>query len=144
VVRFLNARLDRLFADVDGVRVDHPHGLVCPWVYDARRGDDACAVRDGARLFESPALPDHPELSAFAIARPDQVNPDPRTPRYADEWVVALDAEQVHQYAVLVDAIVAAARRHGRGRRTSSARFCRRCRHRSRACSRPTASAGFA
>jgi 4-alpha-glucanotransferase len=115
VLRFLDARLERLFAEVDGVRVDHPHGLVCPWVYDARLDDHARAVRDGTRLFESPALPDHPELTAFAIARPDQVNPDPRTPRYADEWVVALDAEQVHRYAVLVDAIVGAARRHGRG-----------------------------
>jgi hypothetical protein len=97
------------------VRVDHPHGLVCPWVYDARRGDDACAVKDGARLFESPALPDHPELAAFAIARRDQLNPDPRTPRYADDWVVMLDAEQVERYDVLVDAIVGAARRHGHG-----------------------------
>ena len=115
VLRFLDARLERLFADVDGVRVDHPHGLVCPWVYDARLGDDALAVREGARLFESPALPDHPELAALAIARPDQLNPDPRTPRHADEWVVALEAEQVHRYGVLVDAIVGAARRHGRG-----------------------------
>jgi 4-alpha-glucanotransferase len=115
VLRFLDARLERLFADVDGVRVDHPHGLVCPWVYDARLGDDARAVRDGARLFESPALPDHPALAAFAIARPDQLNPDPRTPRHADAWVVALDGEQVQRYAVLVDAIVEAARRHGHG-----------------------------
>lgn len=115
VLRFLDARLERLFADVDGVRVDHPHGLVCPWVYDARLGDDARAVRDGARLFESPTLPDHPQLAGFAIARPDQLNGDPSTIRHADDWVVALDAEQVHQYAVLVDAIVAAARRHGRG-----------------------------
>jgi 4-alpha-glucanotransferase len=115
VLRFLDARLERLFADVDGVRVDHPHGLVCPWIYDARLGDDARAVREGARLFESPALPDHPELAAFAIARPDQLNPDPSTPRHADEWVVALDAEQVRRYAVLIDAVVGAARRHGRG-----------------------------
>ncbi|TMA51142.1 MAG: hypothetical protein E6J75_18980 [Deltaproteobacteria bacterium] len=42
VLRFLAARLDRMFAEVDGVRVDHPHGLVCPWVYAA----DARAVRD--------------------------------------------------------------------------------------------------
>jgi 4-alpha-glucanotransferase len=115
VLRFLAARLERLLADVDGVRVDHPHGLVCPWVYDGRRGDDARAVREGARLFESPALPDHPDLAAFAIARPDQLNRDPSTPRYADEWVVALDAEQVHRYAVLIDAIIGAARRHGGG-----------------------------
>jgi 4-alpha-glucanotransferase len=114
VLRFLEARLDRMFADVDGVRVDHPHGLVCPWVYDARAGDDAAAVRAGARLFESPALPDHPELAAFAIARSSQLNPDPRTPRYADDWVTDLDPAQVRSYGTLLDAIVATAHRHGR------------------------------
>jgi 4-alpha-glucanotransferase len=115
VMRFLDARLERLFAEVDGVRIDHPHGLVCPWVYDARLGDEARAVKEGARLFESPALADHPELAGLAIVRPDQLNPDPRTPRHADDWVVALDAEQVRRYAVLVDVVAAAARRHGRG-----------------------------
>jgi 4-alpha-glucanotransferase len=115
VVRFLDARLERLFAEVDGVRIDHPHGLVCPWVYDPRLGDDARAVMEGARLFESPALADHPELAELAIVRPDQLNPDPRTPRHADDWVVALDAEQVRRYAVLVDVVAAVARRHGRG-----------------------------
>ena len=114
VLRFLAARLDRLFAEVDGVRVDHPHGLVCPWVYDASTSDDAKAVQAGARLFESPALPDHPVLAPFAIARPTQLNPDPRTPRYADDWVIDLEPEQVASYAVLLDAIIAAARRHGR------------------------------
>jgi 4-alpha-glucanotransferase len=114
VLRFLEARLERVLADVDGVRVDHPHGLVCPWVYDAGNGDDALAVKLGTRLFESPALPDHPRLAAFAIARTDQLNPDPRTPRYVDDWVVGLEPEQVRRYGVLLDAVVAAARRHGR------------------------------
>ncbi len=112
VLRFLAARLDRMFAGVDGVRIDHPHGLVCPWVYDARSGDGARAVRAGARLFESPALPDHPELAAFAIVRPDQLNPDPGTPRYADDWVTQLEPSQVRAYGVLLDAVVETARRH--------------------------------
>lgn len=114
VLRFLAARLDRLFAQVDGVRLDHPHGLVCPWVYDTRRGNDPRAVQDGARLFESPALPDHPELAAFAIVTRRQLNPDPRTPRYADDWVTDLAPEQVQSYGVLVDVVVEAARRHRR------------------------------
>ena len=114
VLRFLEARLDRMFAEVDGVRVDHPHGLVCPWVYDAGAGDDGAAVRAGARLFESPTLPDHPKLASLAIARPSQLNPDPRTPRYADDWVTDLDAAQVRSYGTLLDLIVAAARRHAR------------------------------
>ena len=115
VLRFLAARLEHMFGELVGVRVDHPHGLVCPWVYDARGGDDARAVRAGARLFESPALPDHPELAAFAIVRPAQLDPDPRTPRHADGWVRDLDPGQVRAYGVLLDAVVAAACRHGRG-----------------------------
>jgi len=113
-VRFLTARLERMFAEVDGVRVDHPHGLVCPWVYDARTNDHGRAVRMGARLFESPALPDHPELAAYAIARPDQLNPDPTTPRHADDLVVALEPEQVRRYGILLDVVMATARAHGR------------------------------
>jgi 4-alpha-glucanotransferase len=114
-VRFLTARLERMFAEVDGVRVDHPHGLVCPWVYDARTNDHGRAVRMGARLFESPALPDHPELAAYAIARPDQLNPDPTTPRHADDLVVALEPQQVRRYGILLDVVIATARAHGRG-----------------------------
>lgn len=115
VLRFLAARLDRAFDGADGIRVDHPHGLVCPWVYDTSRGDDARAVRAGARLFESPGLPDHPALDQFAIVTRAQLNPDPRTPRWADDWVTDLTPDQVRAYAVLLDAVVAAARRYGRG-----------------------------
>src|SRR5262249_42936531 len=100
------ARFSKMFADYDSVRIDHPHGLVCPWVY---RHDD---VRTGARLFDSPDLPDHPELARYAIARPEQL--DRSLPRYADGWVRELDADQVTRYAVLVEALVASATRAGR------------------------------
>jgi hypothetical protein len=79
--------------------------------YDARAGD--AAVRAGARLFESPALPDHPDLAAYAIVRPSQLDPDPGTPRYAEQWVVDLEPAQVESYGVLLDAIIGTARRHG-------------------------------
>jgi 4-alpha-glucanotransferase len=55
------ARLDRMLADYDGLRIDHPHGLVCPWVYRA-----GGSVVHGSRLRSSP---DDPELARFAIAR---------------------------------------------------------------------------
>jgi 4-alpha-glucanotransferase len=97
------ARADKTFGEYDSLRIDHPHGLVCPWVY---RAD---AVKTGARLFESPDLA---ELDRYAIARADQL--DHQQPRYADDWVRALDDGQVERYALLVDAIVAAAERHGR------------------------------
>ena len=115
VLRFLAARLDRALDGADGIRVDHPHGLVCPWVYDRSGGDDARGVRAGARLFESPGLPDHPALDRFAIVTRAQLNPDPQTPRWADDWVTHLEPDQVRSYGVLLDEVVAAARRHGRG-----------------------------
>lgn len=115
VRRVLRLRLDRIFADYDGVRVDHPHGLVCPWVYDARDPDPSVAVRLGARLFESPDLPDHPALARFAIAQAGDLHSAPRPDRWADDWVVSLREGQVSRYARLFDDLVEAARQHGRG-----------------------------
>lgn len=107
-VAFFRARMEKMFAEFDGVRLDHPHGLVCPWVYRTDDPDPLHAVQTGARLFDSPDLPDHPRLAAFAIARPDQIDRD--RPRYHDAWVRELDGEQVDRYALIFDAIVAAAR----------------------------------
>lgn len=108
------ARAEKAFAEYDSLRIDHPHGLVCPWVYRTGTGDDAQSVRDGARLFESPDLPDHPQLAMFAIARPDQIQRD--RPRYHDDWVHGLTGEQIDRYSILVDAILDAAEKHGRSR----------------------------
>ena len=112
-MRFVQARVAKMLEEYDALRIDHPHGLVCPWVYRAGEADPGRAVQAGARLFSSPELPDHPGLARFAIARRDQLNPDPRTPRHADDWVVRLDPEQVDRYALLFDAIVDCAKRAG-------------------------------
>jgi len=106
------ARAEKAFAEYDSLRIDHPHGLICPWVYRDDTGNDAVAVRDGARLFESPDLPDHPALAKFAIARTDQI--DRAKPRYDNDWVGELEREQVDRYAMLFDAILDAAKRAGR------------------------------
>ncbi|MBI5508057.1 MAG: 4-alpha-glucanotransferase [Deltaproteobacteria bacterium] len=111
---FVLRRFHKMLAEYDGIRLDHPHGLVCPWVYDALQADPLYAVQHGARLFESPGLADHPRLAPLAIARAAQLNPDPHTPRYADQWVTSLDDTQVERYAVLVDAIMGAASACGR------------------------------
>jgi 4-alpha-glucanotransferase len=112
-VRFLAARARKVLSEYDGLRIDHPHGLVDPWVY--RRGDDpAAAVRDGARLFSSPGQGGVPELARHAIARPDQL--DPSQPRHADGWVRTLDPAQVARYAALLDVVMAAVRDAGRAR----------------------------
>jgi 4-alpha-glucanotransferase len=108
------ARAEKAFREYDSLRIDHPHGLVCPWVYRTGTGDDGQAVRDGARLFESPDLADHAALAMFAIARADQVQRE--RPRFHDDWVKGLDDDQISRYAILVDAIIAAAERNGRSR----------------------------
>src|SRR5690606_15131393 len=48
---FFARRVGKIFAECDGVRVDHPHGLVDPWVYREDDPDPLRAVRHGARLF---------------------------------------------------------------------------------------------
>ena len=105
-------RAEKAFAEYDSLRIDHPHGLICPWVYASDTADHGAAVRAGARLFESPDLPDHPRLARFAIARADQL--DRAVPRYADHWVTDLDAAQIDHYAIVFEALVTSARRHGR------------------------------
>ncbi|MDI1450243.1 4-alpha-glucanotransferase [Polyangium sp. 6x1] len=109
---FLRARMDAMFEAYDGVRIDHPHGLVDPWVYVTSADDPLAAVQHGARLRSSPDLPDHPRLAAFAIARPSQL--DRGVPRHAEEWVRALDAAQVGEYGSLFDVLVEAAEARGR------------------------------
>ena len=108
VVRFFRRRIDKLFEEFDGLRIDHPHGLICPWVYQAGQPDALRAVQTGARLFASPALADHPELARFAIPRPDQINLQAK--RHADDWVTSLEPEQVRRYAELLEVIMQSAR----------------------------------
>lgn len=112
----LRARLERMFGAYDGVRVDHPHGWVCPWVYDADALVPLQAVQHGARLFASPALEDHPALARFALVRPDQLAPPGATPRHADDWVRSLEPAQEDAYARAVDLMVELAKSHGRQR----------------------------
>lgn len=109
---FVRARITKLFAELDGVRIDHPHGLVCPWVYDGRAPDPLIAVRSGARLFETPASADHPSLAELAIARPEQINGD--VVAYADEHVHGLSDEQITEYARIFAIVMDAAQATGR------------------------------
>lgn len=108
---FLRTRVRRMLDGLDGVRIDHPHGLICPWVYRRDTTDPGEAVRSGARLFESPNLPDHPELAAFAIVRPDQI--DESQPRYAGGRTVHLDDAQVEEFSRLFDIVIDVVRELG-------------------------------
>jgi 4-alpha-glucanotransferase len=114
VLDLVLGRVGRMLDDFDGLRIDHPHGLVCPWVYRADDPDPDAAVGRGARLFESPDLPDHPGLAPFAIPTRAQLSADPGIPRYADAWVRELREEQVDRYGVLFDAMMACVRAAGR------------------------------
>jgi 4-alpha-glucanotransferase len=111
-IAFLRARATKLFAELDGLRIDHPHGLVCPWVYDGTAPDPWVAVVNGARLFETPASPEHPTLAELAIVEPSQI--DPRVPAYDDAHVVAITPAQLVQYERLVEVIMDCAREGGR------------------------------
>lgn len=108
----VRARMDKMFDEFDGVRLDHPHGLVCPWVYAADAPDPLRAVQGGARLFSSPDLPEHPLLARYAIVSPGQLNR--AVPRYADDWVTSLSPEQVGRYSVVFDTIARCAEARGR------------------------------
>lgn len=109
---FMRARVAKLFSELDGVRIDHPHGLVCPWVYDGDAADPLDAVAHGARLFETPASARHPGLAAFSIARADQI--DPAVPDYDDHHVRGLDEAQAAEYGRLLDIVMETALVAGR------------------------------
>ncbi|MCC7109445.1 MAG: 4-alpha-glucanotransferase [Deltaproteobacteria bacterium] len=111
-LQFVALRMHRMLSLYDGVRIDHPHGHCDPWVYLPSDADPFGAVQSGARLFSSPALPDHPALGRFSIARAAQLDGAKR--RWDDGWVRDLDDGQVARYGVVLDVMVAAARRHGR------------------------------
>lgn len=104
-LQWLTQRLDKLLQDYDGLRIDHPHGIVCPWVYDATQSNAMLAVQTGARLFESPDSTDHPGLARYAIAQRDQLSHSSEVARYADGWVTSLRPEQVEQYGVIIELI---------------------------------------
>ena len=73
-LEFIRERIRKVLQECDGLRIDHPHGWVDPWVYRADDPDPFHAVQNGARLFSSPDDPQHSELSQFAIARIEQLN----------------------------------------------------------------------
>lgn len=87
--RLIEARFAGLAAEYDGVRIDHPHGWVCPWVYE-----DGADVKDGARLHESPDLP---ALAPYSFVRRDQLALARQ--RWDEGWVRELDDAQVDRYA---------------------------------------------
>lgn len=109
---FVRARVAKLFAELDGVRLDHPHGLVCPWVYDGSATDPYLAVVNGARLFETPASAEHPSLAELAVVGPEQINPS--VPAYDDEHVTSVTPAQLAQYERLVEVVMECARENGR------------------------------
>ncbi len=111
VLRFMHARIEKMLGELDGLRIDHPHGLVCPWVYRADDPDPYHAVQHGARLFSSPQLPDHPTLARYALVGVAQLNQS--VPRHADDWVRWLRPDQVERYAPLLETVVKVVREHG-------------------------------
>jgi 4-alpha-glucanotransferase len=108
---FLRRRVQRMLSGFDGVRIDHPHGLVCPWVYRRDVQPPHVGVRSGSRLHESPEVAEHPELADFAIATADQID-DSGEP-YGEGWITDLTDEQVRRYSVLIDVVLDCVREAG-------------------------------
>ncbi len=104
VLDFVRQRLQKVYSEYDGVRVDHPHGWVCPWVYRDDLPDPFLAVQQGARLFSSPNLPHHPALRAFSYVTEHQLNTEGAL--HADHWVEYLSEEQVDAYAQIFSCLV--------------------------------------
>jgi 4-alpha-glucanotransferase len=115
-LELFSRRVAKIFDEYDTLRIDHPHALVCPWVYREDGADAHAAVRAGTRLFEtppgSPRAEVHAELGALAIARLEQL--DLAEQAHADAWVRQLDEAQIERYAILVDRCVEIARARGR------------------------------
>lgn len=101
--RWVISRIDKLLQDFDGIRIDHPHGIVCPWIYKDDDPDALHAVQNGSRLFESPEVAEHPALAKFSVVSPDQLNK--HIPRYGDAWVAKLTDEQIEKFATIVQLI---------------------------------------
>ncbi len=108
-------RVAKRFDEYDGLRIDHPHGLVDPWVYREDDPDPLHAVQHGARLFGTPSSPEHPRLAALAIATDADLDPDPNGHPWADGHVLRLTPAQVARYATLFDEVMALARARGLG-----------------------------
>ncbi len=104
VLQFIRAWLSRMMEECDGIRVDHPHGWIDPWVYQTGDPDAYRAVRSGARLFSSPDETGHPHLRPYAIASANQI--DRNELPHADGRVRSLTESQVTRYATLFDAIM--------------------------------------
>jgi 4-alpha-glucanotransferase len=102
--RLVELRLRKILSEHDGIRIDHPHGLVCPWIYRESDPDAYHAIRHGARAFESPDDPD-PDLARWAIARSADLDLRAMAP-YADDRVRHLEDAQVTRYSRLFDVLV--------------------------------------
>jgi 4-alpha-glucanotransferase len=104
VLRFVHQWVGKILSECDGIRIDHPHGWIDPWVYRSDDPDAHHAVCHGARMFSSPDEPAHPQLKAFAVAVADQINASVMP--YADDRVTALAESQVDRYALLFASII--------------------------------------
>lgn len=109
---FVGGRLTKAFAEYDAVRVDHPHGLVCPWVYRTDVADAYAAVQGGARLFSVGPSPSHAALRPFDLVRDEQLALAEKP--WADGFVTALEPAQVQRYAAAFELVVRAAKQAGR------------------------------
>lgn len=114
-LKFLKMRAKKIFAEYDSVRIDHPHGFVCPWVYQDPSPDPYQAVRSGARLFSVGPSTEHNRIAAFNITREEQLD-FTENAYWNDGWVHTLEERQVERYAIQLDVLSAEAQAAGRSK----------------------------
>jgi hypothetical protein len=73
-------------------------------VYRSDTEDPFLAVQQGARLFSSPDLPNHPDLRAFSYVERQQLNSEGAL--HADHWVEYLTEAQIDAYAEVFSCLV--------------------------------------
>ncbi len=101
--KLLKALYKKMFKEnPGGVRIDHIIGLIDPWVYKTGRKP---MVEEGAgRLFSSP---EHPELSKFAIATLEDLDPELEADK--EYRIKTLTKAQIKKYGALIGKVVIAA-----------------------------------
>ncbi|MBK8741796.1 MAG: 4-alpha-glucanotransferase [Betaproteobacteria bacterium] len=95
---FVESRFAWLLATHAGLRLDHPHGWVCPWVYRTPANDAAAleAVQSGGAVVRVARPHGSPPRSPGMRVRPDQID---RTRARHEDGVMSLEPAQVEAYS---------------------------------------------
>ena len=127
------ARADKAFAEYDSLRIDHPHGLVCPWVYPE---DRLSPWRHAPARVAGPAAALRLSSARTSSIARSRATPTAGSARSSPTRSIATRCTSTRSSARPARTAATSA--------ISAARCSRPCRRRSRRCSSATASAAGA